>query len=259
MGVPVLPPSPSPSCDSLDGIEDLDAYLEAMGPLSRFATPPPRSDSAIVITSLTSNAPTGFDTCPRELANAQAARLFTSATGTALMWRHEPMLNMLKRASLPPGVLALSYCILSECCHQQTKSTSDPSRLQRELRVVSCLALAQAYTSDFPRQKSWWAHHVCGDLITARQLNDAMLETLAALDWNLHPFTSPTRLQKALDWMLDGGAPATLSNECRTPLTMAISIDGATSSSWERGLLTPDGSPPPSAVEPAPHRFLPLL
>ena len=37
----LLPPSPALSaCDSMDGIEDLDAYLEAQGPLSRFATPP---------------------------------------------------------------------------------------------------------------------------------------------------------------------------------------------------------------------------
>ena len=37
----VLPPSPALSaCDSLADIEDLDAFLLAQGPLSRFATPP---------------------------------------------------------------------------------------------------------------------------------------------------------------------------------------------------------------------------
>ena len=36
----VYPPSPALSvCDSLDGV-DLDALLDAQGPLSRFATPP---------------------------------------------------------------------------------------------------------------------------------------------------------------------------------------------------------------------------
>lgn len=37
----IYPPSPALSaCDSLDGIDDLDAYLDAQGPLSRFGTPP---------------------------------------------------------------------------------------------------------------------------------------------------------------------------------------------------------------------------
>lgn len=37
-------PLPSPALsasDSLDGIDDLDAFLASKGPLSRFATPPP--------------------------------------------------------------------------------------------------------------------------------------------------------------------------------------------------------------------------
>ena len=35
------PPSPAWSdCDSLDGIEDLDAFLDAQGQLSHFPTPP---------------------------------------------------------------------------------------------------------------------------------------------------------------------------------------------------------------------------
>jgi len=37
----ILPPSPALSCcDSLDGIEDLDAYLDKQGGLSHFPTPP---------------------------------------------------------------------------------------------------------------------------------------------------------------------------------------------------------------------------
>lgn len=42
-----FPPSPALSnCDSLADIDDLEAYLSAQGPLSRFATPPRRvSDS----------------------------------------------------------------------------------------------------------------------------------------------------------------------------------------------------------------------
>lgn len=36
------PPSPTLSaCDSLAGSEDLDAFLDAQGPLSQFGTPPP--------------------------------------------------------------------------------------------------------------------------------------------------------------------------------------------------------------------------
>lgn len=44
------PPSPALSyCDSLDDIDDLDAYLDAQGQLSHFPTPPlPDKDQAIV-------------------------------------------------------------------------------------------------------------------------------------------------------------------------------------------------------------------
>lgn len=45
----LLPPSPALSiCDSLDGIEDLDAYLDAIGPLSKYGTPPPPKKMPIV-------------------------------------------------------------------------------------------------------------------------------------------------------------------------------------------------------------------
>lgn len=39
----ILPPSPASCVDSLDGIDDLDAFLAAQGPLSQFATPPLKS------------------------------------------------------------------------------------------------------------------------------------------------------------------------------------------------------------------------
>jgi hypothetical protein len=45
-----FPPSPALSdCDSLDDIDDLDAYLDAQGRLSHFPTPPaPKKTEAIV-------------------------------------------------------------------------------------------------------------------------------------------------------------------------------------------------------------------
>jgi len=259
MVAPVLPPSPSPSCDSLDGIEDLDAYLEAMGPLSRFATPPPRPPDSAIVIAQPSDAKQDTEFFPRQFDNTRAARFFTSRTGATSIWTHGPVLNMLNRASLPPEVLALSYCILTGCYRREINSPLEPSLVQAELRVVSCLALAQAYTSDIPHRTSWWAHHVCGDSITTRQLNDAMLETLAALDWNLHQFTSPPALQHALDLMLNGEISPNSPRDHQTSRRLAISIDGATSAFWERGMLTPECTPPPSAVESTPHRFLPLL
>ena len=46
----LLPPSPALSaCDSLADIDDLDAYILAQGPLSRFATPPLLSYKAAVV------------------------------------------------------------------------------------------------------------------------------------------------------------------------------------------------------------------
>ena len=46
----LLPPSPALSaCDSLADIDDLDAYILAQGPLSRFATPPLPSTKAVTI------------------------------------------------------------------------------------------------------------------------------------------------------------------------------------------------------------------
>lgn len=45
-----FPPSPALSaCDSLDGIEDLDAFLAAQGPLSQFATPPLKDSVAVEV------------------------------------------------------------------------------------------------------------------------------------------------------------------------------------------------------------------
>lgn len=44
-----FPPSPAASdCDSLDGIEDLDAYLALQGPISGLPTPPTERKPAIL-------------------------------------------------------------------------------------------------------------------------------------------------------------------------------------------------------------------
>lgn len=44
-----FPPSPALSiCDSLADIDDLDAFLDAQGPLSHFGTPPPPKASSMV-------------------------------------------------------------------------------------------------------------------------------------------------------------------------------------------------------------------
>ena len=51
-----FPPSPALSvCDSLDDIDDLDAFLDAQGPLSQFATPPLKEKAITVAVSEISN------------------------------------------------------------------------------------------------------------------------------------------------------------------------------------------------------------
>lgn len=46
----IPPPSPALSaCDPLDGIDDLEAFLAAMGPLSHFPTPPVPSKKDSVV------------------------------------------------------------------------------------------------------------------------------------------------------------------------------------------------------------------
>lgn len=60
----MLPPSPALSdCDSLDGIDDLDAFLASQGQLSQWPTPPSLQKQALVETiEITSDAKIDVET-----------------------------------------------------------------------------------------------------------------------------------------------------------------------------------------------------
>lgn len=49
----MFPPSPAVSvCDSLDGIDDLDAFLDSQGRLSHFPTPPLKKQPLVTTVEL---------------------------------------------------------------------------------------------------------------------------------------------------------------------------------------------------------------
>ena len=179
------------------------------------------------------------------------------------------MRRLLVRAQLPPEVLALAYNILCGLnCHSLPAGSfySAPS----DLLVVAVLSLASSYTSDHPPSFLHWSRGVCNGTWTAIRIDETALLVLAALDWRLHEFSTPSSLEHAMARLsrpvvletslvrsYDPIAEPELS-DFKTNERLEIVIE-ETSACWMNGQITPGGTPPSSAWEGDRNQFLRLL
>lgn len=136
-----------------------------------------------------------------------------------------------------------------------------------DLLTVSALSLAVTYVDDHPPRSSWWSRFVCNDLWAAADIDGMMLHMLVTMDWRLHCLSSPQALERGMTLLLPPPPPLLASRlketyETQSPTTklapLAIPIED-TMSCWLYGQLTPDASPPGSALEQPEKNFLRLL
>ncbi|KAK4506152.1 hypothetical protein PRZ48_004117 [Zasmidium cellare] len=283
----MLPPSPALSdCDSLDGIDDLDAFLASQGQLSQWPTPPSLQKDALVETTeiideadielfdCTHNATAlSFSNSPSSDLHiatvlSEAASIDIQATPLDV----DIIRNMLLRADLPMEVVALALSILSGLQSQESNTTSFTDS-PPDLLVVGAFSLAVSYTNDHAPRPFWWSHSICDCHWTAKRIDRTVLKLLEALDFSLHQFTRAQCMETAVARLsrsteLKGMVETTFEEQ--RPLKLQID---SKMTRWEYGQLTPEATPPCSATralhfeDDAPPlgwrmplmRFLPLL
>jgi len=281
-----FPPSPALSeCDSLAGV-DLDAFLDAQGSLSHFPTPPLKETAVVEITEVSdadddltdadhdvsctccdSNCAcctslTSTDEHLAQLFLAEASRGLSSTLSATTSIR-----NMLWRAQLPPEILALAFNILAQHSRSfASNHTSKPS----DLLSVCAMTLAVSLTNDHPPSSAYWSHRICDSAWTARDIDQSTLGMLLDLEWRLHELSSPRAIERTMAklFIRPGGINPNpepkldmlltrMQGEVPQSLVVTMSDSAAC---WAEGQLTPDASPPCSAVEkPSRNLWLRLL
>ncbi|KAK5135678.1 hypothetical protein LTR08_004979 [Meristemomyces frigidus] len=286
----VLPPSPALSaCDSLADIDDLDAFLMAQGPLSKFATPPPppplvmekKSIVAVIDTVELANttpplAKKGATITYVEVFDSDDEFEDEEDDGDRLDYNHITLLfatatcafaipaacetqlihALLLRARLPVEILALAYNIVQRFHAVKPFSASHAA----DLLTVAALALAVTYTDDHAPRSSWWAWTVCDGLWNARDVDGVVLEVLAAMDWGLHGLCAPEALERGVGLLL---APpvvlAAIAAHGTSGLPSLLLPMEEAEPRWGFGHLTPEDTPPGSPEGEAANRWLRLL
>jgi hypothetical protein len=271
-------PSPAPSaCDSLAGIDDLDAFLEAQGQLSHWPTPPKESgivevtevgfgyeddrrDSQVTVTGVEDVAGIEDKNC--------AASLLVEVAGAQIsteLQDVEAIRRILLRAKLPREIVAIALNILSAL--ESRLLPSDPGMvLSSELLVVAAFTLASAYTSDHPPSYTHWSQRVCNGNWTAAEIDRTALNIMSSLGWRLHDLSSASAIDEALS-RLDHYIPVSPTKlgeatvgECdvtgSNPILPRLCVNG-TNISWVNGQLTPEETP--TTVVVVEDRYLKLL
>ena len=195
----IFPPSPALSvCDSLDGIEDLDAFLASQGALSHFPTPPldnvPYKDTiepAAADSELDLAVSQGL-VLTDPIANAFAHA--TTAGSAPTPYIADTLHHILVNADLPLEVIAIAFSMLS-FLEADTRSLVE---CPPDLLVLAALSLAVSYTDDHAPGPSWYSNHVCKGTHTARRIDQVTLELLATLDWHICRFATLNAYESAM-------------------------------------------------------------
>jgi hypothetical protein len=283
----MFPPSPAFSdCDSLAGIDDLDAFLDAQGKLSHWPTPPLKSEieEDLEVPSEDSDyeSEDGVDgmqqmfedelTCADSFADLDIATVYARELRLDGPQAWDDILLMEElfvRARLPIEVLALSFNILSKLVKQ--KAIDDLLRnTSLELLILATLSLASIHTNDHPPSPSCFARQVSVTPTTGKQVSEATLAIMTALDWRVHncsegaTIVSTLRLFERREPPLY--APQSMQDIYDEPFLKPQPLcynmadrSNAGEAQWANGQLTPGASSTCSAVQEFENSFLPLL
>jgi hypothetical protein len=170
---------------------------------------------------------------------------------------------MLLQAHLPTNVLALALNILSRISNILLDD-DNLARVDKDLLVTSSLCLASIYTNDHPPPLSYWANNVCNGQISTRELDKMVLSILAALDWRVLTLASPSMIGATLHRFERRGERPILATAVTTKpqpqsQCLLLRVDSNCGACWSNGLVTPEVTPPTSALEEPKNLWLPLL
>jgi hypothetical protein len=282
-----FPPSPAFSdCDSLAGIDDLDAFLEAQGKLSQWPTPPLKREleEDLEVPSEESDYESedgvdGTEFVPEDdrsltdlFSDLDIAIVFARELGLddgAKAWDDILLMEELFiRARLPIELLALSFNIVSKLVKQQTFDALLRD-LSLELIVLSTLNLASIYTSDHPPSVSCLARNVSVAPTTGKQIDRATATIMSALDWRLHDCSEGATIVSTLRRFERREPPIFVPHSTQTlcdepftkpqPLAFDITPQNGGEAQWSNGQMTPGASASCSVVPEFENSFLPLL
>lgn len=171
------------------------------------------------------------------------------------------------RAQLPIEVLALSFNIMSKLVRQQVIDI-----LLQDLSlnhvVLATLSLASIHTNDHSPSPSFLARHVSVTPTTGKQVDNATIAVMTALDWRVHDCSEiPAILSTLRLFERREPAPFHASHLAHDlydepflkpqPLCFDMAVRGETQ--WANGQLTPGASSTCSVVPEFENSFLPLL
>ncbi|KAK6435664.1 hypothetical protein LTR95_008148 [Oleoguttula sp. CCFEE 5521] len=198
--VAILPASPTlTDFDSLDGIEDLDAFLDAKGGLSRFPTPPLK-DKTYVHVGVVEDI--SEDESEDEVDDLDIAAVFARELSSPAEPFWDDILaieDLLLRAHMPIEIVALALNILSTFLYEPSRlSDSVSSPLLTGPLITATLSIASIFTSDYPPPTSYWATQVCHPPTATNDLHRLELKVLDALDWHLLSLSRPEAIAMAL-------------------------------------------------------------
>ncbi|GIZ36714.1 hypothetical protein CKM354_000018200 [Cercospora kikuchii] len=259
----IYPPSPALSaCDSLDGIDDLDAFLAAQGRLSHFPTPPTKNQPRVEVVEL---PPDDDDealedslVCTDPIANAFAREAAIETNPSA---RDADAIHfILVRADLPLEVVATAFNMISAL--RMSSSSSSLAGYSPDLLTVAALSLVVSYTDDHAPLPAWYSRYVCRHAHSPQRINSTALEVLAALDWHIHTFTT----QEAYGRALTAFCSSTVIEPAYEPehdvdldhpahgldvAPLKLVTSHTSIARFEHGNITPDDTPPCSARDDA--------
>lgn len=267
-----LLPSPAVSdCDSLAGIEDLDAYLELQGPLSILPTPtalrnhpitsvPHNGETKVFSSSsspLTPPSPLRPTLSPRaDLRRNAAAYAFAFVDALCPDKRHssaellDTIITLIVELPLPLEVLAMAYMILNDYgCSSSSSLCNGTGIIGHELWVLASLTLADTYNNDRPWTAQTWLKALRKPVATMHKLNLTTTSLLRSLDWSLHRYSDPAAIELSMAILADltvVSRSSTKHNQSHQGLSRWS--DGA--ACWAHGQLTPSDSPPLVVVPP---------
>lgn len=104
--------------------------------------------------------------------------------------------RILSRARLPREVIAMAYNILSDL-EGRDRTTYSFHLAPPGLLATAALTLAAAYMHDRPPSFSHWSRAVCDSRWSPGRIDKTALLIMAAHDWRLHPFSSPSAIESA--------------------------------------------------------------
>lgn len=259
----VYPPSPAPSaCDSLADIEDLDAFLDAQGKLSRWPTPPSADVSRREVDEEVSKARdrATFDYDDEDIDEElwRLATSFTEAvTGYSSLTDYDTELvaKVLLRAQVSAEILAFAYNIIRAVGPSAEGQEDGDDFLIPDLVVTACLSLAMTFVEDTAPNAKGWALAVCRGSFPAQTIDTTVIELLLHPNLRMHALSAEHEINTALDELCEiakGPQAADHEDEAeeiaediefadkgRSPLKLAIS----NTTDWVYGAATPAETP----------------